>query len=160
MIHFLDSGRRKLQLGFHHPNFQQGTTGWPVSTRWYIFQNMMTWLGARIYWWLLLLHTTIFYTSKSYYYCGSFLSGGRLYEYSECLFPVGFWVFLWSCGQIKCTKYGRCCCCLHIKPFVLSTQRHQQYPQCPSWFFILERYKFCDHRQWDREKPNVATESR
>ena len=22
---------------------------------------------------------------------------------------------------------------------VLSTQRHQQYPQCPSWFFILER---------------------
>ena len=23
----------------------------------------------------------------------------------------------------------------------LSTQRHQQYPQCRSWFFILERYK-------------------
>ena len=34
---------------------------------------------------------------------------------------------------------------------VISTQRHQQYPQCPSWFFILERYKFCGHRQWDRK---------
>ena len=33
-------------------------------------------------------------------------------------------------------------------------------PQCPSWFFILERYKLCGHRQWDREKPNVAKESR
>ena len=35
---------------------------------------------------------------------------------------------------------------LHIKPFVLSTQ-HQQYPQCPSWFFIVERYKFCGHSE-------------
>ena len=33
-------------------------------------------------------------------------------------------------------------------------------PHCPSWFFILERYKLCGHRQWDREKPNVAKESR
>ena len=37
---------------------------------------------------------------------------------------------------------------------VLPTQRHQQYPQCPSWF-ILERYQFCCHRQWDKEKPNA-----
>ena len=49
---------------------------------------------------------------------------------------------------------------LHIKPFVLSTQWHQQYPQCLSWFFIVVRYKFCGHRQWDREKPNLAEESR
>ena len=34
---------------------------------------------------------------------------------------------------------------------VHSTQGHQQYPQCPFWFFILKRYKFAGHRQWDRK---------
>ena len=34
----------------------------------------------------------------------------------------------------------------------LSTQ-HQGYTQCPSWFFILERYKLCGHRLWCRAKP-------
>ena len=37
---------------------------------------------------------------------------------------------------------------------------HQQYPQSPFWFFMLERYKLCGRIQWDREKPNVAKESR
>ena len=27
-----------------------------------------------------------------------------------------------------------------------STQRHQQYTQCPSWLFILERYELRGHR--------------
>ena len=37
---------------------------------------------------------------------------------------------------------------------VLSTQRHhQQYTQCPSWFFILERYDLCGHRLSNRETP-------
>ena len=53
-------------------------------------------------------------------------------------------------------------CCLHIKPFFqrLSNQRHQQYPQCPSSFFILERHKLCGPRQWDREKPHVDNQGR
>ena len=45
-------------------------------------------------------------------------------------------------------------CCLQT---VLSTQRQQQYPQCPSWFFILEIGILWS--QWGREKPNVAEES-
>ena len=41
---------------------------------------------------------------------------------------------------------------------VLSTQRHR-YTQCPCWF-IPERFKFCGHRLWDREKPKQPHQSR
>ena len=54
---------------------------------------------------------------------------------------------------------GVCCarctddmCVLSSHQNVLSTQRYQ-YTQCPCWFFILEIWKFCGHRLWDREKP-------
>ena len=67
-------------------------------------------------------------------------------------------------GEIDCnlpwivsrTNLYSCGCCLHIKPLFLSNISSTQYP---SWFFILERYKVCGHREWDREKPN-AKESR
>ena len=35
----------------------------------------------------------------------------------------------------------------------------QQYPQCPSWYFILGRYKFCGHKQRGRDKTKFAEES-
>ena len=44
----------------------------------------------------------------------------------------------WSSSSI----HACCYCCLHIKPFfyIPYTLRHQQYTQCLSWFFILQRY--------------------
>ena len=47
-----------------------------------------------------------------------------------------------------------CYCCLHVKPLFLPNDNSSTPSQCPSWF-ILERYKFCGHRQCDREKPNA-----
>ena len=35
-------------------------------------------------------------------------------------------------------------CVLHIKPFVRPVDI--QYTLCPCRFFILESYKFCDHK--------------
>ena len=63
-------------------------------------------------------------------------------------------------------RNGGCCrsnygletgCCLYSHKTVLSTQRHQQYPQSPSWFFILERYKLCGDGllwHWENRKKN------
>ena len=48
---------------------------------------------------------------------------------------------------------------LDMKPSVRSTQRHQQYPQCPSWFFIVERYKFCGHTVRQRKKSHQTVRS-
>ena len=41
-----------------------------------------------------------------------------------------------------------CCrCCLHIKPFFLYTQRHEQHTQCPSRFFVLDTNSVVTVRQ-------------
>ena len=53
----------------------------------------------------------------------------------------------------RANHYAWCVCSSHLT--VISTQRHQQYPRCPSWLFILERYKFCVTDIWDK-KTNIA----
>ena len=63
----------------------------------------------------------------------------------------------WYATYVGGARAG-CSCCLHI--IVLPNYRKQyigsqQYThtQCPSWFLLLERYKFCGQRQqWDKEK--------
>ena len=42
-------------------------------------------------------------------------------------------------------------CVLSSHLTVFSTQRHQ-YTQCPCWFFILERYKFCGQTETEKSK--------
>ena len=41
-------------------------------------------------------------------------------------------------------RYGHWVCVLRTKPFFLPVDI--QYTQCPRWFFILERCKFCGHK--------------
>ena len=52
-------------------------------------------------------------------------------------------------------------CVLSSHWTVLSTQRHQQYPQCPCWFFVLKRYKFCGNRLRQRKtKTNAISQGK
>ena len=72
-------------------------------------------------------------------------------------------MYVWIRGvpgtQRNVTKTIKCFClcffffwCLHINPFFLPCN-HQQYTQCPYWFFILRESNYVPP-DWTREKPH------
>ena len=68
-------------------------------------------------------------------------------EYVRCIIIHTWYLVPRYTGMGRDIVYTRMLLSSHYT--VLSTQRHQQYPQCPSWFFMLEIYKFCGYRQWE-----------
>ena len=92
------------------------------------------------------------------------------FSLSHCLWPQNLYLYdeesrralgvlLMSLGR-KNERFNVQFFVVHIKPFVLSTQRHQQYRQCPSWFFIVERYTFCGHSETEKNQTSLKNQGR